>query len=93
MKDRSTATEALCLPESYEAGGRTPAIGKERVPARRASFTYPSRRRARHLSPERPLAHARANHSRFLWFTGLYVASIALFGAFVSAERALLALI
>ena len=93
MKDRSTAREALWLPASYEAADRTPAVARERVPGRRASFTYPSQRRARHVIPERALAHAHSDHSRFLWFTGLYVASMALFGAIVSAERALLALI
>jgi hypothetical protein len=92
MKDRSTVSEALWLPASHEAAVVNPA-GKERVPGRRASSTYPSKRRARHVIPERPLAHGRSDHSRFLWFTGLYVASAALFGAFVSAERALLALI
>jgi hypothetical protein len=93
MNDRSTAKQALWSPASHEDAARTPVVVRERVLARRASFTYPPTRRTRHIVIERPHAHAHSSRSRYMWFTGLYMASIALFGAFVSAERALLALI
>ena len=91
MTNRSTVSEALWFPASSEAAGRVPDVAREHPFSKRASYTYPPKKRARHVILQR--VHTHSNLNRIFWFGGLYLTSMALFGAFVSAERALLALL
>lgn len=91
MKYQSTVSEPRWLAAPSVVARRVSHISRDRVIELPASFTYPPARRARRSIPERlPI---QSKHSRFCWFTGLYLTSMLVFSAFVKVERALLALL
>jgi hypothetical protein len=91
MKYRCTVSEPRWLPAPTEVARRVSYISRERVIEPPESFTYPPTRRARRGIPEH--LQVQSNHARICWFTGLYLTSVLVFGAFVRVERALLALL